>query len=61
MSLQDVLRPLSVGGVLPLTVSPANATSFDPAKGTILDFGNVTVGTTETRNFGVTWVRASKG
>jgi hypothetical protein len=45
----------SVGGVLPLTVSPANAVSFTPANETILDFGNVTVGTTETLNFSVTW------
>jgi hypothetical protein len=40
---------------LPLTVSPANAVSFTPANETILDFGNVTVGTTATLNFSVTW------
>jgi hypothetical protein len=38
---------LGVGGVLPLTISPAN--------GTIVDFGNVTVGTTATLSFSVTW------
>ena len=46
---------LSIGGILPLTVSPANAVSFTPANGTILDFGNVTVGNTKTLNFSVTW------
>jgi len=46
---------LGIGGVLPLTVSPANAVSFTPANGTILDFGNVTVGNSETLNFSVTW------
>jgi hypothetical protein len=34
---------LSIGGVLPLTVSPAKAISFTPANGTVLDFGDVTV------------------
>jgi hypothetical protein len=46
---------LSVGGVLPLTVSPANAILFTPANGSILDFGNVTVGATKTLPFSVTW------
>jgi hypothetical protein len=46
---------LSIGGVPPLTVSPANAVSFTPANGFILDFGNVTVGTSKTLPFSVTW------
>src|SRR5262245_62162660 len=45
---------LGIGGVLPLTVSPANAVSFTPNE-TILDFGNVTVGNAETLPFSVTW------
>jgi hypothetical protein len=46
---------LSIGGVLPLTISPANAISFGPVNGTTFSFGNVTVNTTETLNVGVTW------
>jgi hypothetical protein len=50
---------LSIGGVLPLTVSPANAISFNPANGTIIDFGDVTMGATETLDFSVTWSNGS--
>src|SRR5262245_37983739 len=46
---------LSIGGVLPLTISPANAVLFTPANGTTVDFGNVTVNTTAHLSFSVTW------
>jgi hypothetical protein len=43
-----------VSGVI-LEVNRASAVTFTPSNGAIIDFGNVTLGTTVTESFGVTW------
>jgi hypothetical protein len=43
-----------VSGVI-LEVNRASAVTFMPPNGAIIDFGNVTLGTTVTESFGVTW------
>jgi hypothetical protein len=41
-------------GVIP-EVNRASAVTFTPPNGAIIDFGNVTLGSTVTESFGVTW------
>jgi hypothetical protein len=46
-----------VSGVI-LEVNRASAITFMPPNGAIIDFGNVSLGTTVTESFGVTWQNA---